>query len=145
MRTLVVLLFASTAVANIPKDNLSKIADKILKETKHNKNIDTSLIIAFAKVESSFDANASGDGGKAYGLYQFHKDRWLECGGTEKNWKNADVEIQTKIMITALNKYCKSNKKEVDYIRWMATSHNIGHGIDKETDYVKKVRKANKK
>lgn len=149
MRTIICVIclsFSSAfAIDKVEPEDLRKIVNNVLKDTKHDSNITDALILAFAHVESGFVINATGDKGEAYGLFQFHKARWLECGGTEDNWKKSDTKTQVKIMIKALNSYCKKNIDGVEAVRWMATSHNIGHGVDEDTLYVKKIREAKKK
>lgn len=145
MRFFILALLVPVCFADEAK--IRAAADKVLAEVKHNSNITADLIVSFSAVESSHKKDVLGDYDKkskeykAYGLFQFHKARWIECGGTKENYRNADIETQVRIMVNALNRYCKSNRKGVECLRWMATSHNIGHGVDKETAYVKKIRK----
>lgn len=99
------------------------------------------LLLAFAQVESSGNLHATGDHGKAQGLYQFHRDRWAEYGGDPAHWRTATRAEQNAAMVTALAHYIERKPPGVDLVRWVGTSHNAGHGIDRETEYVQKLRK----
>lgn len=100
------------------------------------------LLPAFAQVESSNRAQVWGDNGKAYGLYQFHLPRWLECGGTHAEFGNTSALRQTIIMRVALTRYHNYAKRRgLNFVQVAATMHNIGHYVPTETRYVKKIKK----
>lgn len=125
------------------------LCSNCLESTKpEDDRITPELITAFALVESSGREHVKGDKGKAWGLYQFHRARWEECGGNPKEWGKADKKEQTRVMINALNKYAKQYKRkkpDTDFITWCATYHNNGHGRTVKTKYVKKVKTTLKK
>lgn len=102
------------------------------------------ILLAFAFVESSNNPNAIGDSGLAYGKYQFHFARWVECGGTQKEWKNCSSARQDEIMLNEIKKVQTLLKlpkyKEIDFIQALATYHNNGHIKREETSYVKKIK-----
>lgn len=98
------------------------------------------LLYAFAKVESSFNFGAIGDRGKAYGAFQFHRDRWKEV--SNKKYRSCTNKEQLDAMITAIARYEYSNNGDVEYITWIANCHNVGHGSDKQTKYVKRIKAA---
>jgi len=95
------------------------------------------LMKTFALIESSNNPNAIGDGGKAYGLYQFHLARWLECGGTKENWRRATRTEQDKIMRTALTRYLARTSD----LTKIANYHNMGNPSSKVTLYTRKFRR----
>lgn len=95
--------------------------------------------LAIAKVESSFKPNASGDDDKAYGLFQFHHDRWLECGGTDDNWKKASIETQCRVMKTQYERAKTENI--VEFLNY----HNLGHKSKEITKYVRKIYREREK
>jgi hypothetical protein len=120
------------------------------------------MLRAFAQVESASKVGALGDkkrakkvskderhkyvfqgkwAYKSWGLYQFQYDRWIECGGRAADWGHAGKAEQDRVMKLALEMY-NSDRGRVDYVRWVATFHNSGHGKNVETGYVKKIRQA---
>ena len=102
------------------------------------------LLMAFAQVESSHNYQAVGDGGKAYGAYQFHKARWCEAGGRPEDWGNASRLEQDRVMVNAINRYLKTKPADVDALVWITTYHNAGHGHRTPSKYTEKIRKAMK-
>lgn len=101
------------------------------------------ILRAFSFVESSHRPQVIGDKGKAWGLYQFHLNRWLEYGGAKESYGKADAKEQTRVMLNFLDyAYKVADKKNLDRIIVAATMHNNGHIVNKETDYVKKIRRA---
>ena len=103
------------------------------------------LLKAFNMVEASgkfpkkpyWDVNAMRWGGYAFGV-----DRWVECGGKRSQWGKAPPDVQTRVMLNAIEHYLSTKPAHVDPIVWCATFHNVGHGVNKETSYVKKLRNA---
>ena len=101
------------------------------------------LLAAFAQVESSnmnrapyWDVN-----GTAFGLYGFHQTRYFELGGTL--FGHASRKQQDAVMTVEINRgLAIAAKRGIDPIRAVATLHNCGHVIDRETSYVKKIRSA---
>ena len=121
------------------------------------------LMRTFAAVESSSGKDKKypwGDNGKAYGLYQFHLERWKELGGTAENFGKAGPKVQNELMLAEIRKVL-SKYKGTDPVLALASYHKIGHvvpnteqkfGFDKgkrkrvpQTDfekaYIKKIRK----
>ena len=102
---------------------------------------DEQLIKAFSRVESSDNWRAIGDrvGTKyyAYGLFQFHFARYVELGG--KNWGSAGEEEQIRVFKKEIELVRKKSK--IDFVRALATYHNLGHISNIETTYVKKIRR----
>lgn len=103
-----------------------------------------SLLLAFASVESSNrNLPAYHDvSGVGFGYYGFHYDRWVECGGSPATFGIATKTEQDWVMTNALHRYLRHKPVGVDPVRWVATYHNIGHGVNRETHYVQKIRKA---
>ena len=95
------------------------------------------LLKIFEDKESSGNPQAIGDNGKAWGLFQFHKARWIECGGKLKDYRIVGRVEQERVMKNALKKYSNFPKglTEKQKIYWIANWHNIGHGSLKETKY----------
>jgi hypothetical protein len=80
----------------------------------------------------------------AYGEWQNHLARWIEGGGTARNWKTASREVQLRVMTKNMNRYARSVPGRLSHdkaIIWIANFHNIGHGSLVETDYTRKVLK----
>jgi hypothetical protein len=123
--------------------NLLVIAAGVLVTEGNPENIPPSVVVAFAMVESSGREQAVGDNGLSWGLYQFRKARWAECGGRPDDWGKAGAVEQTRVMARALTRYARNARKNAvgDRLQWMATCHNIGHGKAVETPYVAKIRK----
>lgn len=101
---------------------------------------------AIRDVESNGDYNAVGDNGKAWGAYQFHIARWLECCGENSEWgmRSTPHTRQDEVAETAMLKYhanalAKKQKSEAAVVTWMANYHNLGHGSTRKTRYVQKV------
>ena len=90
----------------------------------------TQLLKSFAFVESSNRPQILGDSGKAWGLFQFHKARYLELGGN--NWGSANVFEQQRVMLKEISIVRAKNKS--DLIQALATYHNLGHIEYRETD-----------
>jgi hypothetical protein len=104
-------------------------------------NIPPSVIAAFAEVESSGRPFITGDHGKAWGLFQFHIGRWVECGGRRSEWGVASPARQTEVMLRAVNKYAAwgIRANAPDRLTWVANCHNLGHGSTTLTPYARKV------
>ena len=97
-------------------------------------NDEARIIDAFAMQESSRAAkgiHVLGDGGKAWGIWQFHKTRWKECGGDLKLYGKASTKYQAKIMLNALRRYTRKSKwgnlTVEQKIIIAGRCHNIGH------------------
>jgi hypothetical protein len=97
-------------------------------------NEEARTLDAFAMQESTRAAkgiHVPGDGGKAWGIWQFHKARWKECGGDPKLYGKADAKSQAKIMLKALRKYTRKSKwgnlTVEQKIIVAGRCHNIGH------------------
>lgn len=95
------------------------------------------LARAIAQIESSNRPQVFGDNGLAWGLYQFHKARYLELGG--KAYGKADSTEQTRIILKEIALVDK-RRGNIDLVRAIGTYHNIGSIKNLETDYVKKLR-----
>lgn len=97
------------------------------------------LLKIFEAKESSGKEQVYGDVGKAWGLFQFHKARWVECGGKLEDYGKVGRKEQERVMKNALIRYSKFPKKftEKEKIYWIANWHNVGHGTIKETKYAK--------
>lgn len=103
--------------------------------------LSVSLMMAISQVESGGDYSAVGDHGKAFGAYQFHRAAWVRFGGKPADWGHASPAEQDRVMMRALNYYLATVPAGIDPVRWVGTWHNTGHGLDRETVYVKKLRK----
>lgn len=100
------------------------------------------LMLAFAMQESSLNPNALGDKKDnkylAYGLFQFHEDRWKECSKEPRI--NATIETQIKAFLKEYDNY-KKIKGIKHSITGFANYHNLGHHSTKETKYTKSIKK----
>ena len=99
------------------------------------------VLDAFAMQESSRAArgiHVPGDDGKAWGVWQFHRARWQECGGALSSWGKAGAKTQARVMLAAYRKYTRAS-------RWGSLSveqrvivagryHNRGHCKKSERD-----------
>ncbi len=97
-------------------------------------NEEARILDAFAMQESSRAArgiHVPGDGGKAWGICQFQKSRWKECGGDPKLYGKASAKYQAKIMLKALRKYTRKSRwgtlTVTQKIIVAGRNHNIGH------------------
>ena len=103
------------------------------------------LLLVFALVESSNNPQAIGDNGLAWGKFQFHKARWVECGGTLAEYGKASETRQDEIFLNEAKKVEKLLKtakyKRIDYVTALSTYHNNGHIKNEQTPYVKKIKK----
>lgn len=100
------------------------------------------LLRAFAEVESSGRLHVRGDGGRAYGLYQFHRARWIECGGSAKTWGKASRAEQDAVMRTAIDRYLRAaifSSPVEALVIWCGRYHNIGHGGIDHNAYTRKL------
>lgn len=100
------------------------------------------FLLAFAAVESAGNYAAVGDAGQAYGAYQFHRARWQECGGNPATFGRATAQEQDRVMRTALQRYERTRPAHIAPVVWYGNCHNVGHGRDRETAYVRKLRQA---
>lgn len=96
---------------------------------------------AFAMQESSRAAkgiHVPGDDGRAWGIWQFHKARWEECGGDPDEWGTADAKGQTRVMLAAFRKYTRASRwgRLTDEQRIIVAGryHNRGHCKTSEKD-----------
>ncbi len=97
--------------------------------------VEARLIDAVAWRESSRDLKPKGsnDNGRAFGLYQFHKARWGECGGDLREWGVASAKVQTEVMLRSIGKVKKLAKKRglrlttEQFVICVSRYHNIGH------------------
>lgn len=101
-------------------------------------------LAAFAQVESSNrNLPPYPDGAtRAFGYYGFHADRWAECGGRAETWGCATKAEQDAVMVNAISRALRRKPQGSDALRWVATTHNAGHGINQETPYVARLRRA---
>lgn len=107
-------------------------------------NVPPAVCYSFAIVESSgvnkrpyWDVN-----GPAWGMYAFHRDRWVESGGRASEWGVATPERQTEVMLKALTKYVvRCRKANVPLMPGVANCHNLGSPSKVETKYVRKIWK----
>lgn len=115
-------------------------------------NTEARILDAFAMQESTRAAkgiHVPGDNGKAWGIWQFHKARWKECGGDPDLWGKAEAKVQAKIMLNALRKYTRNsrwgNLTVEEKIIVAGRYHNRGHCKTSEKDkhywYTKSVWK----
>jgi len=101
---------------------------------------------AFSYVESSNRVHVWGDNGKAYGLYQFHIARWMECGGKRSEFGNAPAWRQTQIFFTEINRCFDQYERKrlwengITPTQALATYHNNGSIKGCETEYVRKIK-----
>ena len=122
--------------------NILMLATVILAQQPHHPAVTPQVVAAFAYVESSGRVHVKGDGGSAWGLFQFHRDRWWEIGGTDAEYGSASAERQVALMIRALNRYAYAgDRRGIDPIRAMATAHNSGNVRNVETSYTRKIRR----
>lgn len=112
------------------------------------------LLRAFERMESSGRLHVRGDGNRSWGLFQFGRARWTECGGSSRDWGRAGRAEQTRIMRNAIRRYIASAPRgsSVDQqIIHAGRCHN-GFGISKKTvamskayaaDLLRRYRKGN--
>ncbi len=99
------------------------------------------ILDAFAMQESSRAArgiHVRGDNRFAWGIWQFHRARWLECGGKPSMWGKADAKAQAHVMLAAFRKYTRTSrwgKLTVEQQVIVAGRyHNRGHCKTSERD-----------
>ena len=109
------------------------------------------LLPLLAEVESNFDPNAIGDGGKAIGMYQIHEDYWMD--GTDwidVNWEYhieyvKNPTYSTVVVIGYLDRYGRNYEKKTGQpatMEVLARIHNGGpRGYEKEStkEYWRKI------
>lgn len=124
MKLTIALLLLSVGVANAQTDN--------------------DIIKAFSFVESTHRVQIMGDGGAAWGKFQFHKARYAELGG--QNWGSANEQEQDRVFaneIIVVRRLLQKDKyKHIDFVTALATYHNNGHIRNEQTKYVLKIYKA---
>lgn len=117
-------------------------------------NTEARLIDAIAMRESTRairGIHMSGDNGKAWGIYQFHKARWKELGGDPKTYGKANATEQTKVMLKVIRR-CKANAAKAgvkltdeQLVIWVSRYHNIGNcgksKMNQHTEYSRYVWK----
>ncbi len=99
------------------------------------------ILDAFAMQESSRAAkgiHVPGDNGAAFGIWQFHRARWQECGGGPDLWGDASAKSQARVMLAAFRKYTRTSrwgKLTVEQQVIVAGRyHNRGHCKTSERD-----------
>lgn len=131
-KAILAALFASvpTIVNGAPhlsQTDLLVLASGVLVTEGNPENLTPALVAAFALVESSGNPQAVGDRGKARGLYQHHRDRWIEDGGAAGEWGKATPLEQTRVMVRSLTRYSRlARKAGVPRLEAMAKMHCIG-------------------
>jgi hypothetical protein len=63
------------------------------------------LLAAFEQIESGGREQVFGDGGRSWGIFQFGRARWRECGGDPAQWGKASAAEQRRVMRTAILRY----------------------------------------
>ena len=88
------------------------------------------LLRAFEKMESGGREQIRGDKGRSWGLYQFGRARWTECGGSSRDWGRAGRAEQTRIMRNAIRRYIASAPRgsTVEQQVWHAARCHNGWG-----------------
>ena len=69
------------------------------------------LLRAFEVVESGGRMRVLGDRGRSFGLFQFQRSRWRECGGKPGDWGKAGADEQRRVMRIALASYLGVGRK----------------------------------
>lgn len=81
----------------------------------------------------------------SWGVYQFGRDRWAECGGKPDDWGRAGRAEQERVMRRAIERYTAAGRKRGHKGRalfnWIARSHNGGPS-PKPNAYTKRLRAA---
>lgn len=73
--------------------------EKLAMKFTHDRRI-ARLVSAIAMQESGGDPNAFGDNGLAWGLFQFHRERWHEI--STDGYRDCKVEFQVAVMINMI-------------------------------------------
>ena len=85
------------------------------------------LMRAFEDIESGGREQVRGDGGRAWGLFQFHRARWGECGGAPSDWGRAGRAEQERVMRNAIARYlrtCPRGSSIEQQVKHAARCHN---------------------
>lgn len=105
-------------------------------ETAEAHGIDPAIIMAMAKKESNYRANAMGDGGNSYGLLQvqlkWHKKRMEKLGCTDLLDPYQNVTVAVDYLAEQIDRYGGNLEKGL-------TAYNRGHYAGKVTKYAKSV------
>ena len=94
----VFLVFAATTTPAIAPQMVSppSVRELIVKWADYYK-VDVATSLRIARCESAFSPTANGDGGLAYGVYQFHRstfDHFSQELGQEMSYHNTEDNIQ---------------------------------------------------
>jgi len=112
---------------------------------------DARLVDSLAVVESSRRTQIKGDKGAAWGLFQFHRARWEECGGAPAEWGKAGARPQIRAMLKSIRGQRRLWRKHglrlsvEQQIIWIGRHHNIGHckkGRGTHNRYTRKLWRA---
>jgi hypothetical protein len=131
MKTLIATLFITTAAhGNICIFENPPSANKV--SARINSNVDL-ILPALAKVESSNNPKAVGDGGKAIGIYQIHWAYWKDATDHDKSIGGSyrdcfDPVYAEKIVRAYLARYAPKNAT----LEQLARIHNGGGMILKK-------------
>lgn len=105
-------------------------------ETAEAHGIDPAIIIAMARKESNYRANAMGDGGNSYGLLQvqlkWHRKRMQKLGCTDLLDPYQNVTVAVDYLAEQIDRYGGSLEKGL-------TAYNRGHYAGKVTKYATSV------
>lgn len=84
------------------------------------------LLAAIAMVESGADPSKVGDGGKAIGIYQIHREYWQDSG-VPGRWEDCfDPAYSRRVVLAYWRRWCPSGD-----IESLARAHNGGpHGSE---------------
>lgn len=89
--------------------------------------------IAWRESSRNLKPKGSNDNGKAFGLFQFHRARWEECGGNPDRWGKATAAKQVTAMLSGIKKQQRRAKREhwsmneVRLVILVGRWHNTGH------------------
>lgn len=100
------------------------------------------LMRAFAAVESGGRSQVRGDGGASWGLYQFGRDRWRECGGRGDDWGRAPARRQHVIMRLAIREYMATMPSGLSIeqrVCWIGRCHNGGKRTGAHNAYTRRL------
>ena len=120
--------------------DLRVMAAGVMATNPNPHDIPPSVLVAFAMVESTGRPTILGDHGKAWGLFQFHVDRWNEVAHPS-DYGHADPVTQTRAMFHALTRYFEAARRHSAKNRlvFAANAHHDGTGSDGLTPYARKI------
>ena len=104
------------------------LAATVLSQIHHEPEVTPEVLAGFAYKESSYREQVFGDHGNAWGLFQFHCERWTELGGHMDDYGNAPAELQIQIMVKELNQAARrAQARQLDFLTLACKRHNGGN------------------